>query len=135
MSRRSDTDSLLTDLLQRGAIPIMTGGRLRLDAPAGVLDDRLRERLADLLPELRDAVAGIWRPREECWALQPCRRMSVCRQMEHDPASLRVAGMIACGLPAVCALCRCPLPEGHRYLCRQCGEIGSRSVEPAGHVS
>ncbi len=134
MSRRSDADALLSDLLHRGAVPVMSGGRLRLDAPAGVLDACLRERLADLLPEVRDAVESVWRPREECWALQPCRRMSVCRQMERDPASLRVAGMIACGLPAVCALCRCPLPEGHRYLCRRCGEIRARSVTPRGHV-
>ena len=135
MSRRSEADSLLTDLLHRGAVPIMIGGRLRLDAPAGVLNDRLTERLADLLPELRDVVASIWRPREACWALQPCRRMSVCRQMERDPVSLRAKGMLACGLPAVCALCRSPLPEGHRYLCRRCGAIGSRSGSSPGQVS
>lgn len=135
MSRRSDADALLTDLLHRGTIPITIGGRLQLDAPAGVLDDRLTERLADLLPELRDVVASIWRPREECWALQPCRRMNVCRQMERDPASLRRAGMVACGLPAVCALCRSPLPEGHRYLCKRCEAIRSRSGSLPGHVS
>lgn len=122
MKGRGNADELLDALLERGVITVIVEGRLRLDAPAGTLDAEVRGRLADALPDLRELVDSLWRSREQCWANRPCRRMSVCQEMKRDPGALRAAGMIACGIPAVCALCRNPLPPDHRYLCAPCAE-------------
>ena len=70
---RTEAEALLADLLAAGAIPLMENGRLRIEAPGGVLDARRRERLAGCLPELREIVQTRWRSREECRAKRPCR--------------------------------------------------------------
>jgi hypothetical protein len=121
MSRQT-TELLLAELLHRGVVPVIVAGRLRLDAPPGALDASIRGRLTEELPELRRLVASLWRPREHCWSTPPCKLMTCCQRAQLDPESLREAGMIACGILAVCALCRTPLPEGRRYLCVSCSE-------------
>ena len=111
MSGRTEAEALLADLLAAGAIPLMENGRLRIEAPTGVLDARRRERLGGCLPELRAIVASRWRSREECVAQRPCRRMAPCVEPN---------GVIPCGVDPTCCLCGAPLPEGHRYLCTGC---------------
>lgn len=114
MSRsRTEAEALLADLLAAGAIPLVEDGRLRVEAPGGVLDERRRERLAGCLPELRAIVEGRWRSREECVVRRPCRRMSPCAEPK---------GVLPCGADTTCCLCGSPLPERHRYLCAACVE-------------
>ncbi len=112
-SGRTDAEALLADLLAAGAIPLVENGRLRIEAPGGVLDERRRERLAGCLPELRAIVESRWRSREECVAKRPCRRMSPCVEPN---------GVLPCTADPTCCLCGALLPEGHRYLCHACME-------------
>ena len=116
MSARGEAERLLAELLGAGAIPLLEGGRLRIEAPPGALTAERRETLAGCLPELRALVAGRWRGREECMAPRPCRRMAACaRPVDGRP----------CGMPAVCCLCGGSLPPGRRYLCPACAEAAS----------
>lgn len=78
MSGRRAAEEVLADLLQAGAVPSISGGRLDVAAPPGILTEERRETLAGCLPELRALVAEQWQSREECVARRPCRRMSVC---------------------------------------------------------
>ena len=111
MSARSEAERLLAELLRAGAIPLVEGGRLAVEAPPGALSGRLREELAAGLPELRALVAARWRAREECVAPRPCRRMTACaRPVDGRP----------CLAPAACCVCGAALPAGHRYLCPAC---------------
>ena len=110
---RTEAEALLADLLVAGAIPLVENGRLRIEAPGGVLDGRRRERLAGCLPELRAIVHSRWRPREECVAARPCRRMSPCVEPK---------GVLPCKADPTCCLCGAPLPAGQRYLCHACVE-------------
>jgi len=113
VSARDDAERLLAELLPAGAIPVVAGGRLRVDAPAGSLTPDRRERLAGCLPELRAVVAARWRSREECVAPRPCRRMSRCAK----PVDGR-----PCRMVANCCLCGAPLSPGRFYLCPACTE-------------
>ena len=113
MSGRTEAEALLADLLAAGAIPLVEDGRLRIEAPGGVLDTRRRERLAGCLPELRGIVESRWRSREECRARRPCRRMGRCAEPD---------GALSCKGDFTCCLCGAPLPAGHRYLCAACVE-------------
>ena len=113
MSGRVDAEALLADLLAAGAIPLVEDGRLRIEAPGGVLDARRRERLTGCLPELRAIVQTRWRSREECVAARPCRRMSPCVEPN---------GVLPCKAEPTCCLCKGLLPKGHRYLCAECIE-------------
>jgi len=113
VSGRTEAEALLADLLAAGAIPLMENGRLRIEAPGGVLDARRRERLAGCLPELRSIVQTRWRSREECEAARPCRRMAPCGEPN---------GVLPCMADPTCCLCKAPLPAGHRYLCAACVE-------------
>ena len=108
---RTEAEALLADLLAAGSIPLVEDGRLRIETPGGVLDQRRRERLAGCLPELRAIVEGRWRSREECRARRPCRRMGRCV----EPADGRW-----CKADPTCCLCGAPLPAKHRYLCAEC---------------
>lgn len=111
MSARDEAERLLAELLGAGSIPVVDGGRLRIDAPPGALDSERRERLAGCLPELRALVSARWRSRHECVAARPCRRMSACaRPVDGRP----------CLVPATCCACGAPLPPGRRYLCPAC---------------
>ncbi len=112
-SGRTEAEALLADLLAAGAIPLIEDGRLRINAPGGVLDARRRERLAGCLPELRAIVQTRWRSREECVAMRPCRRMAPCVEPKDG---------LPCGADPTCCLCGAPLPAGHRYLCHGCIE-------------
>ena len=113
MSGRTEAEALLADLLAAGAIPLVEDGRLRIEAPGGVLDGRRRERLGGCLPELRAIVDSRWRSREECVAVRPCRRMGRCAEPN---------GVLPCKGDPTCCLCGVPLPAGHRYLCHACVE-------------
>ena len=113
MSRRTEAEALLADLLAAGAIPLVEGGRLRVEAPGGVLDERRRERLAGCLPELRAIVESRWRSLEECRAGRPCRRMGRCA----EPVEGRW-----CKVDPSCCLCGALLPAGYPYLCAACVE-------------
>ena len=117
MSAREDAERLLAELLAAGAIPLIEGGRLRVEAPPGMLTAARRERLAGCLPELRALVATRWRPREECAAARPCRRMSPCA---------RPVGGRPCLVPSTCCVCGAPLPPGRRYLCPACTETSAQ---------
>lgn len=112
-SGTTEAEALLADLLAAGAVPLVEDGRLRIEAPGGVLDRRRRERLAGCLPELRAIVESRWRSRGECRAGRSCRRMSPCAEPQ---------GVIPCGVDPTCCLCKGPLPVGHRYLCHPCME-------------
>lgn len=118
MSTR-EVERLLAHLLAEGAVPSIAAGRLRIDAPPGVLTAERRAALATCLPQLRALVAARWRSREECGAAVPCRRMTACAQ----PVEGR-----SCALPPVCCLCGAPLPTGHRYLCVACGVAGEAAA-------
>jgi hypothetical protein len=117
VSARNGAERLLAELLEAGAIPLIEGGRLRVEAPPAVLTAARRERLADCLPELRALVATRWRQREECVAARSCRRMSPCA----EPVGGRL-----CLVPATCCLCGGLLPPGRRYLCPACTETSAR---------
>ena len=114
MSTR-EAERLLSELLIEGAVPSIAAGRLRIDAPPGVLTPERHQALAICLPELRALVAARWRNREECRAVVPCRRWTACAQ----PRDGR-----SCLASPVCCLCGAPLPVGHRYLCVACGTAG-----------
>jgi hypothetical protein len=118
MSAKDEAERLLADLLAAGAIPVLEGGRLRIEAPTGTLSSARREALNGCLPELRALVATRWRSREECVAKRPCRRMSVCQEAEPDGWP--------CLTPRVCAVCKVSLPVGRKYLCEACVEIGAK---------
>ena len=118
MSGRTEAEALLADLLAAGAIPLVEDGRLRVEAPGGVLDERRRERVAGCLPELRAIVESRWRSREECRARRPCRRMGRCAEPENE---------LPCGADRSCCLCGASLPAGHHYLCAACVEERAES--------
>lgn len=84
MSAKHDAERLLADLLAVGAIPVLEGGRLRIEAPLGALTAARRAALHGCLPEVRTLVAARWRSREDCIAKWPCRRMGVCQMPEAD---------------------------------------------------
>ena len=111
MSARGGAERLLAELLEAGAVPVLEGGPLRVEALAGILTPDRRERLADCLPELRAIVAARWRAREACVAARPCRRMSPCA---------RPVDALPCLVPAACCVCNAPLGPGGRYLCPAC---------------
>jgi hypothetical protein len=114
VSARHEAERLLADLLRAGAIPVLEDGRLRIEAPTGVLTAARRERVAGSLPELRALVASRWRSREECIAAVPCRRMSPCTESgEGRP----------CLVPATCCVCGADLEPDHRYLCLACADV------------
>ena len=126
MSARDEAERLLAELLGAGAAPLLEGGRLRVDAPPGVLTPDRRERLGGCLPELRALVAARWRAREACVAPRPCRRMGPCaRPVDGRP----------CLVPATCCACGGDLPPGRRYRCPACTETSARIAggsEPEG---
>jgi hypothetical protein len=111
MSRRTDAESLLADLLNAGAIPLLEHERLRIEAPPRALTAARREQLEGCLAELRVIVSSRYRSREECVARRPCRRMSQCA----DPRDGR-----PCKASPNCCLCGSPLSPGRKYLCEAC---------------
>ncbi len=111
MSTRREAERLLEELLRAGAIPVLEGGRLRIEAPPGTLTAEGREALAACLPELRALVTAQWRSREACVAPRPCRRMTACAR----PISGR-----PCLTPATCCVCGGLLLPGRRYCCPAC---------------
>jgi hypothetical protein len=113
MSRQTEAEALLADLLSAGAIPFIEQERLRIGAPPGALTPVRRERLEGCLPELRAIVSSRYRSREECLARRPCRRMSRCA----EPRDGR-----PCKASPNCCLCGSPLAPGRKYLCEQCTE-------------
>ncbi|MDP9469117.1 MAG: hypothetical protein M3Q71_00400 [Chloroflexota bacterium] len=113
MSARGEAERLLEELLRAGAIPVLEGGRLRIEAPPGTLTAERREALAGCLPELRALVTARWRSRETCAAPRPCRRMTPCARP--------VAGR-PCRTPATCCICGARLAPGHRYCCPGCAD-------------
>ena len=111
MSGKGGAEGVLEDLLRAGAVPSVSGGRLDVAAPPGVMTEARREALAGCLPEVRALVAARWRSREQCVARRPCRVMSPCAK----PVDGR-----PCLVPATCCACRGPLLAGRRYLCQGC---------------
>ena len=111
MSARGEAERLLEELLRAGAIPVLEGGRLRIEAPPGALTAERQEALAGCLPELRALVTARWRSREECIAPRPCRRMTPCAK----PIDIR-----PCRNPATCCTCGARLVPGRCYLCAIC---------------
>ena len=119
--RQSDSaERLLADLLTAGAIPVMEGDRLLINAPPGVLTRARRAEIDAALPELRAIVASRWRSRDECVARRPCRRMSVCA----EPKDGR-----PCLIPATCCLCGADLAPGRKYVCETCTEESQRASD------
>ncbi len=113
MSARGEAERLLEELLRAGAIPVLEGGRLRIEAPPGTLTSGRREALTGCLPELRALVSARWRSREECVAPRPCRRMSPCT---------RPIGRRPCLTPPTCCICVVPLTPGRLYCCSTCAD-------------
>lgn len=113
MSVRGEAERLLAELLRAGAIPVLEGGRLRIEAPPGALTAQRREALAGCLPELRALVTARWRSRGECIAARPCRRMTPCaRPLDGRP----------CRTAVTCCVCGGLLVPGRRYCCPACAE-------------
>ncbi len=122
MSARGEAERLLEELLRAGAIPVLEGGRLRIEAPPGTLTSERREALAGCLPELRALVTARWRSREECAAPRPCRRRTACaRPRDGRP----------CRTPATCCVCGTFLVPGRRYCCSACADDGQMTVKTA----
>jgi len=118
MRSNHEAEAVLADLLAAGAIPVLENGRLRIEGPRSALTPARREAMSGCLPELRAIVETRWRPREECIARRPCRRMSICKESEPDGSP--------CLLPRVCAIFMVALPDGRSYLCEACAEAGLR---------
>lgn len=118
MRSNDDAETLLTELLSAGAIPVLDYGRLRIDGPRSALTPVRCEAMSGCLPELRNIVAIRWRSREPCIAARPCRRMSVCQEAAQDGWP--------CLTPRVCADCKVELLVGRKYLCDACAEAGLR---------
>ncbi len=118
MSGKGTADDLLEELLRAGAVPSVSGGRLDVAAPPGVMTEGRRETLAGCLPEVRALVAARWRSREQCVARRPCRVMSPCAHP---------TGGRPCLVPATCCTCGGSLPVGRRYLCPMCAGTTGRA--------
>jgi hypothetical protein len=127
MRSSKDAETILADLLAAGAIPVLVGERLKIEAPRGVLTPERRRAIDTSLPELRAIVAGRWRSRGECVARRPCRKMSICA----EPSDGR-----PCLAPATCCVCGADLSPGSRYLCSECQANGHEgAIEGALGVS
>jgi hypothetical protein len=113
MRPTTPAEQLLDAVIAAGAVPVIAGGRLRIEAPPGVLTPSWRAEITQHRAELTDLVSMRWRCREDCRARQPCRRMSRCA----DPVYGRT-----CGIPATCCLCGTRLPHERRYLCPTCSQ-------------
>jgi hypothetical protein len=113
MRPTTPAEQLLDDLIVAGAVPVIADGRLRIEAPAGVLTPAWRAEITRHHVELTGLVAKRWRCREDCGAKQPCRRMSRCAEPVYGQP---------CGVPATCCLCGKVLPHDRRLLCPACSQ-------------
>lgn len=113
MSPITPAEQVLEALIAAGAIPVIAGGRLRIEAPPGVLSPAWRAEITQHRAALTELVSKRWRDREDCRAKQPCRRMSRCAEPIYGRA---------CGIPATCCLCGASLPHERRYLCPMCSQ-------------
>jgi hypothetical protein len=111
MSPITPAEQVLEALIAAGAIPVIAGGRLRIEAPPGVLTPAWRAEITHHRAALTELVSKRWRCREDCRARQPCRRISRCAEPVYGRA---------CGIPTTCCLCGAPLPHERRYLCPTC---------------
>lgn len=113
MRPTTPAEQVLEDLIAAGAVPVIAGGRLRIEAPPGVLTSAWRAEITRYHAEFTELVSMRWHCREDCRARPPCRRMSRCA----EPVYGRT-----CGIPATCCLCGAPLPHERRYLCPTCSQ-------------